>query len=72
MRRPLNPDGTMRRGRSRMRGKTFRVRLEVRLCAELERAAAVRGLEPETLLNGVGRIIVRDGLIDAVLDDTAC
>jgi len=57
------------RGRPRGRGKTFRVGLDLKLCAELERAAAVRGLKPEVLLNSIGRVVVRDGLINAVLDD---
>jgi hypothetical protein len=67
--RPLNPNGTLRRGRRRTRGTVFRVHLDVRGCIELERAAAARGLEPEVLLNSIGRVVVRDGLIDAVLDD---
>jgi hypothetical protein len=49
--------------------RTFRIGLDVRLCAELERAAAARGLDPEVLLNSIGRVVVRDDLIDAVLDD---
>ena len=51
------------------RGKTFRIGLDVELCAELERAAAARGLDPEVLLNSIGRAVVCDGLINAVLDD---
>ena len=51
---PLNAD-TPRRGRPRGGGKTFRIGLDVRLCAKLERAAAVRGLNPEVLLNSIGR-----------------
>jgi hypothetical protein len=51
------------------RGKTFRIGLDVELCAELERAAAARGLDPEVLLNSIGRVVVCDGLINAVLDD---
>jgi hypothetical protein len=35
---------------------------------ELERAAAARGPNPEVLLNSIGRV-VRDGVINAVLDD---
>jgi hypothetical protein len=67
--RPLNADGSPRRGRPRGRGKTFRIGLDVKLCAELEGAAAARGLNPEVLLNSIGRVVVRDGLINAVLDD---
>jgi hypothetical protein len=48
----------------------FRVSLDVQCCRELERAAAARGLGPETLLNSIGRVVVRDGLINAVLDDS--
>ena len=66
---PLNGDETPRRGRPRTRGKTFRVSLNRRLCFELERAAAARGLSSEVLLNSIGRVVVADGLIDAVLDD---
>jgi len=65
----LNPDGTVRRGRPRIRGRMFRISLDVECCRELERAAAARGLEPEVLLNAIGRVVVRDGLINAVLDD---
>jgi hypothetical protein len=36
---------------------------------ELERAAAARGPNPKVLLNSIGRVVVRDGLINAVLDD---
>ena len=67
---PLNADGTLRRGRPRTRGRMFRVSLDVQCCRELERAAAARGLGPETLLNSIGRVVVRDGLINAVLDDS--
>ena len=67
--RLLNADGTLRRSRSRRRGKVFRVRLDTRGCIELERAAAVRGVNPEVLLNAIDRVVVRDGLINAVLDD---
>ena len=59
---------SLRRGRRCARGKVFRVSLDLKLCLELERAAAVRGLEPEVLLNAVGRVVVRDHLINAVLD----
>jgi hypothetical protein len=67
----MNPDGSPRRGRPRTRGRTFRVSLNIQCCRELERAAAVRGLDPEVLLNSIGRVVVRDRLIDAVLDDIA-
>jgi hypothetical protein len=40
-----------------------------RLCFELEPAAAARGLSLEVLLNSIGRVVIADGLIDAVLDD---
>ena len=49
--------------------QNFRVRLDAWGCIELERAAAARGLEPEVPLNSIGRVVVRDSLIDAVLDD---
>jgi|AmaraimetFIIA100_FD_contig_41_5086740_length_661_multi_3_in_0_out_0_1 hypothetical protein len=67
--RPLNSDGTLRRERARTRGQTFRVSLGVRDCVELERAAAERKLAPEALLSAIGRVVVRDGLINAGLDD---
>jgi hypothetical protein len=67
--RPLNADGSLRRGRLRTRGQIFRVSLDARLCVELERAAAVRGIDPEVLPYSIGRVVVRDGLINAVLDD---
>jgi hypothetical protein len=65
--RLLNADGTLRRPRTR--GRTFRVSLDARLCVELERAAKECGLDPEVLLGAIGRVVVRDGLINAVLDD---
>ena len=34
-----------------------------------KRPAAARGVDPEVLINAVGRVVVRDGLINAVLDD---
>jgi hypothetical protein len=47
----------------------FRVSLDLACCRELGRAAAVRGLDPEVLLATIGRVVVHDRLIDAVLDD---
>jgi hypothetical protein len=55
--------------RARTRGRTFRVRFDLKACYELERAAAVRNLAPEVLLSAIGRTVVHDDLIDAVLDD---
>jgi hypothetical protein len=69
--RPLNADGSLRRGRPRVRGRMFRISLDVEYCRELERAAAVRGLDPEVLLNAIGRVVVRERLLDAVLS-TIC
>jgi hypothetical protein len=66
---PLSGDETPRRGRPRACGNTFRVNLSRRLCFELELAAAARGLSSEVLLNSIGRVVLADGLIDAVLDD---
>ena len=67
---PSHPVARLHRpGRPRGRGKTFRVGLGLALCTELERAAAVRGLNPEVLLNRISRIVLRDRLIDAVIDD---
>jgi hypothetical protein len=66
--RPLNAD-MPRCGRPRGRGKTYRVGLDLKLCAELECAAAARGLKPEVLLNAIGRVVVGENLITAVLDD---
>jgi hypothetical protein len=62
-------DNTPRRGRPRKCGQTFRVSLDAQLCAKLERAAAERKLSPEVVLNAIGRVVVSDGLINAVLDD---
>jgi hypothetical protein len=59
--RPLNADGTLRRGRSRARGRMFRITIDVQYCCELERVAAARRLDPEVLPNSIGRVVVRDG-----------
>ena len=65
---PEHFDETPRRGRPRTRGKTFRVGLNRRLCFELERAAAARGLSSEVLLTSIGRVLLL--MADhAVLDD---
>jgi hypothetical protein len=53
--RRLNADGTLRRGRSCTRGKSFRIRLDVQGMRRTRHAAAVRGLAPEALLNSIGR-----------------
>lgn len=44
--------------RARTRGRTFRVRFDLKTCYELERAAAVRNLAPEVLLSAIGRTVV--------------
>jgi hypothetical protein len=41
----------------------FRISLDVECCRALEHAAAVRGLDPDVLLNAIER------LVDDVLDD---
>jgi hypothetical protein len=65
----LNGDETPRRAARAPAARRFRVSLNRRLCFELERAAAARGLSSEVLLNSISRVVVADGLIDAVLDD---
>jgi hypothetical protein len=64
-----NGAGAPRLGRPRGRGRMFRVSLDRKLVDELKRAAAVRGLAPEVLLNSISRVVLADGLINAVLDD---
>jgi hypothetical protein len=58
---PLLEKARQCRGRPRTRGKTFRVSLNRRLCFELERAAAARGLSSEVLPTSIGRVVVADG-----------
>jgi hypothetical protein len=60
---PLPADSAPRRGR------WYRVRLTADLSMELEYAATKRHLPPETLLTTINQVILREHLIDAVLDD---
>jgi len=55
--------------RVRRRGRRFRVRLNADDCAELDRLAAERHVTPEVLLASIDRVVLRDGLVGAVLDD---
>jgi hypothetical protein len=47
----------------------FRVRLEAQDCDRLYTICRRRGTRPEALLTAVLEIVLRDGLIDAVIDD---
>jgi hypothetical protein len=62
-------DSLRRRGRPPGRGRSFRIALNSKLTAELEHAAAVRGLNAERLLSCISRTVIGGDLIRAVLDD---
>jgi hypothetical protein len=49
--------------------RTYRIRLAAADVVRLTGAAQRRGSYPETLLEGITRTVLRDSLINAVLDD---
>jgi len=59
--------GIMRQRRSR----TYRIRLSSDDVGRLLGAAHRRGVFPETLLEAITRTVLRDALVNAVLDDEA-
>lgn len=52
------------------RPKTYRLRLEPTLADLFEKAAARRNIQGDTLLRRLCLILIKDNLIDAVLDDS--
>lgn len=52
-----------------IRARTFKVRLSKDDCGRLYAAALQRGVVPDSLLEALIRIVLREGLTDAVIDD---
>jgi hypothetical protein len=51
------------------RSRTYRIRLAADDVGRLCGAAHQRGVYPETLLTAISRTVLRDALVNAVLDD---
>lgn len=54
---------------SAMRARTFKVRLNKDDCGRLYAAAMQRGVTPESLIEALIQIVLREGLTEAVIDD---
>lgn len=52
-----------------IRARTFKVRLARDDCARLYAVALQRGVPPESLIEALIRIVLRESLTDAVIDD---
>jgi hypothetical protein len=62
----MDTDGTRIRP---VRSRTYRIRLTADDVTRLLSAADRRGVYPETLLTEISRTVLRDRLVNAVLDD---
>lgn len=56
-------------GQPTVRARSFRVRLGKEDCVRLYDVARARGVLPESLIEALVRIVLRESLVEAVIDD---